>query len=134
MEPAPLQRINPALPPREVQPIDIDSDIIAHDTTTDVIIMRDEGNLTRDEDNITRYEGNLTRDAEPDVNPPREHITENDFVTPEDVIVPTNIPPSIVPQIDLEILEKVSCAPPIANKTVRILSLYGGMTYPFIFL
>ena len=94
MEPAPLQPINPISLPSQVHPISTGPD---DDLTPREHVTRDP--VTRDP---------ALCDTADDALPSRDHVSLDDVVvsTPH------------VPHIDLDVLDKVSCAPPIATKKV----------------
>lgn len=103
MEPAPLQPINPISLPSQVHPISTGpDDDLTYDQRDEILNSTPREHVTRDP--VTRDPALC--DTADDALPSRDHVSIDDVVvsTPH------------VPHIDLDVLDKVSCAPPIATK------------------
>ncbi|XP_063686865.1 rab-like protein 6 isoform X2 [Bolinopsis microptera] len=113
MGPSPLQPIDPTSVPRHFKPISIGDEDSSNDATSDEVISEPCEIITPD---IV-----VINDVEVEVTPQEEtnSITSLEDLTLSETIAPPPPPPETVtpvpaPQIDLDVLERISFAPPIA--------------------
>ena len=112
MGPSPLQPIDPTSVPRHFKPISIGDEDSSNDVTSD--------DVTNEPCEIITPDIVVINDVEVEVKPQEEtnSITSLEDLTLSETVAQTRTPETVTPvpahQIDLDVLERISFAPPIA--------------------